>query len=104
MKIVTPRVKFAAELKPIVVGGQSWRPFYDRNYDGIEWHSDREVIFATPDWDRKGKVTFLIQDKVIDTQHPIATFILPTQLNMKHRVGIYQRQVAKVLEKTSFLP
>jgi hypothetical protein len=97
MRIVTPVSKFAAELKPIVVRGQTWKPVFDRDYDGVEWHNGDRVIFATPDWDRKGKVTFLTEGG--GTQHPVATFILPTQLNMGHRVGIYQRQAAKVLAR-----
>ena len=97
MRIVTPVSKFAAELKPVVVGGGTWKPIYDRDYGGVEWHSDRGVIFATPDWHRKGKVNFSFFSHGDETQRPVATFRLPTQLNMEHRVGIYQRQVVKVL-------
>lgn len=97
MKIVTPRAKFAAELKPI----NGWKPFFDRNYGGIEWHHPTgRCVYATPDWDAMGKVTFaasVYENNVEVGQRPIATFRLPTQLNMEHRVGIYQRQVAKVL-------
>lgn len=94
MKIVTPIKNLVAELQPI----NGWKPVYDRDYGGIEWHHpERGVVFATPDWNRKGEVMFAVESN--GTQRPVATFRLPTQLNVAHRAAMYQRQAAKVLAR-----
>ena len=94
MRFVTPLSKLVAELKPV----NGWQPIHAWDYDGIEWeHPELGIVYATPDWNDKGKVSFSFSAYGEDIQHPFRTFRLPAQLNVVHRAAIYQQQAAMVL-------